>query len=127
MQKTPEFAQAVLDRSTRETVAQASRQGLHRFGDAGLWALETVRLVRDHDGKVARGEIIDVAPDGFEARDNYQGELHQHARKECSSMTRNVLTDVQVAAIVLLQDPLLLVATVDLDVKVTPLSGKDED
>lgn len=42
-------------------------------------------------------------------------------------MMRNVLTDVQVAAIVLLQDPLLLVATVDLDVKVTPLSSKDKD
>jgi hypothetical protein len=73
VQKTPELAQPVLDRGTRETVAQASRQRLHRFGDAGLRALQTVRLVRDHDGKVARGEIVDIAPDRFEARNDCQG------------------------------------------------------
>jgi ribosomal protein S28E/S33 len=54
-------------------------------------------------------------------------EPHQHARKEGSSITRNVLTDVQVTAIVLLQDLLLLVATVHPDVKVTPLGSKDQE
>lgn len=97
MQKTPELAQPVLDRSTRKTVAQASRQGLHRFGDAGFRALQTVRLVCDYDGKVARGEIIDIAPNGFEARDDYGGARSAHfarargshrSREMCSPMSK---------------------------------------